>query len=149
MTSARARGPSRHRRFLYFHRKNIFFRMALFVGCLLLSQMEALGSASTKRKRSKRHASKKQPIITAKSSCEAAFGLRLDFYSQRAGGKRPDPCRPVVPAFPRSCVDGSGRPVVSNGILCGGPDHGGQRTEYPLWCGGGSSGQCVHRGWRQ
>jgi hypothetical protein len=31
-------------------RKDIFFRMALFAGCMLLSQMEALGSASTKRK---------------------------------------------------------------------------------------------------
>src|SRR5438270_5581574 len=98
--------------------------------------MEALVSASTKRKRSKRHASKKQPISTPQSSCEAAFGLHLDFYSRHMGDEGPDPCRPVVPVSAWSCLDGSRRPVVSNRILCGGPDHGGHRTESPLWYGG-------------
>src|SRR5205814_516357 len=28
------------------------------------------------------------------------------------------------------------------------PDHGGQRTESTHWCGGGCSGQCLHRGLR-
>jgi hypothetical protein len=40
----------------------------------------------------KRYATNKQPIITAKSSCEAAFWLCLDLFSHPTAGKGPDPC---------------------------------------------------------